>query len=121
MLKEYEIDEINRSADSIVEVLKRFPHVDGAGKTFTISKTEQPELLRFICEGKQGGYILEFEMDLLKDYINHVDLLSSLLHVQVLERKICPSTDWKSYHFSSSDGLEETYIEIPKLQHQVAS
>ena len=121
MLNEYEINNINASADSMVAILLRFPGIREAGKTFSFSATEQPDPLRFVCEGKDGGYILEFSFEMFYEHIAQIDLLAALLHVHVLERQLSPTSDWKTYRFTSSSGLQEVDIEIPKLENRVAS
>ena len=121
MLDEKDIEQINACADSMVAILLRFPGVREAGKAFYFSDTEQPDPLRFICEGSEGGYILEFGIDLFLEHINQIDLLASLLHFHMLENQIHPSSDWKCYRFTSSSGLQEFEIEIPTLDQKVAS
>lgn len=121
MLNDKEIKKINESADTIVEVLKRLPNVDGAGKTFNFSNLEQPDPLRFICEGAEGGYILEFGLELIKDRIDHIDLLGSVLHIQIMEQQIYPTSDWKCFDFTSSSGLEESNLQKPQIKYQHAS
>ena len=121
MLDQNEIKQINASADSMVAILLRFPGVREAGKAFYFSGTEQPDPLRFICEGNEGGYILEFGLELFLEHINQIDLLASLLHFHMLENQISPSSDWKCFRFTSSSGLQELNIEIPTLEQKIAS
>ena len=121
MLDEKEINNINACADSMVAILLRFPDVQEAGKSFYFSPTEQPDPLRFICEGNNGGYIIEIGFDLFYENIDQIDLLTALLHLHVLERQVYPTSDWKTFHFTSSSGLEEVQVEIPKLAHRVTS
>ena len=121
MLDDKDIKQINASADSMVAILLRFPGVREAGKAFYFSGTEQPDPLRFICEGNEGGYLLEFSLELFLEHVNQIDLLASLLHIHILENQISPSSDWKCFRFTSSAGLEELYIEIPTLEEKIAS
>ena len=121
MLDEKDIDQINTSADSMTAILLRFPGVREAGKAFYFSSSEQPDPLRFICEGDEGGYLLEFGLELFLEHINQIDLLASLLHFHMLENQICPSRDWKCFRFTSSSGLQELNIEIPTLEQKIAS
>ncbi len=120
MLNDDEIDKIDVALDAIIAMLKRFPHINGAGKTFNFSKAEQPDPLRFICEGNKGGYILEFGVELIKDYIDHIDLFCSVLHIQIMVQNIVPTNDWKCFRFTSSSGLEEVDLEIPRLHQRLA-
>ncbi len=121
MLDEKDIEQINTSADSMVAILLRFPGVREAGKAFYFSDSEQADPLRFICEGSEGGYILEIGLELLLEHINQIDLLASLLHFHMLENQISPTSDWKCYRFTSSAGLQEMNIEIPVLEQKIAS
>lgn len=121
MLNDKDIAQINSSADSMVAILLRFPGVREAGKSFFFSGTEQPDPLRFICEGNEGGYLLEFGLDLYLEHVNQIDLLASLLHIHILENQISPSSDWKCFRFTSTSGLEQLDIEIPKLEQKIAS
>lgn len=121
MLKDNEIEQINSSADSMVAILLRFPGVREAGKAFYFSATEQPEQLRFICEGNEGGYLLEFGLDIFLEHITQIDLLASLLHIHILENQIGPTSEWKCLRFTSSSGLQDMNIEIPKLEQRIAS
>ena len=121
MLNENEINNINTSADSIVAILLRFPGVREAGKSFYFSGSEQPDPLRFVCEGTEGGYILELELELICEHIDQIDLLVSILHLHIVEKQLYPTSDWKTYRFTSSSGLQEVDREIPQLEHRVAS
>ena len=121
VVEENEIKDINRSVDAIAEILLRFPKVVGAGKTFNFSPDEQPNLLRFICEGDEGGYIIELGLELLRDNNQHIDLMCSVIHAQILEQNILPNDDWKCYQFNSSYGLVEIELDIPRLSDRIAS
>ena len=121
VLNDKDIDLINASADSMIAILLRFPGIREAGKAFYFSATEQPDPLRFICESNDGGYVLEFELEIFHEHIDQIDLLAALLHIHILENQIYPSSSWKCFRFTSAAGLQEVDIEIPKLEQKIAS
>ena len=67
----------------------------------------QPDLLLFVCKSQQSGYLLELGFEYFRDHLDYLDLMGSVLYIQVVEQQILPTAEWKSYRHTCTSILEE--------------
>ena len=117
MLDHTEFKHFDKALHALETILCQFPQVSEVKRVFDFSGVEQSDPLQFICKGDNGGYVLEFSPEFLKDRLEHVDLMGSVLQIQTIEQHIYPTSDWKCYRFTSSSGIEEVHKLTSSLSH----